>query len=62
MVKHADYDWINKKIDGHGGAYSHNDANGRAKITYIGSKNRLQIFAYNLYLFIRYLKRRIEQH
>ena len=57
MKKHVDDDWINKMIDGHGGSYRVNKPNGLAVIGYIGHKNRIQVFGYNIILFFKYLRR-----
>jgi len=43
--------WISKKINGHGGAYFSKGYNGRARIIYIGHKNKLQVLWYNFILF-----------
>jgi len=55
MKKHIDDEWITKKIDGHGGAYMCNSINGLVVIGYIGHKNRIQVFGYNIILFFKYL-------
>lgn len=57
MKKHVDDAWINKKIDGHGGLYTFSKSNGLAVIGYIGHKNRIQVFGYNIILFFKYLRR-----
>lgn len=58
-VDHVDYDWITKKIDGHGGAYSYDSPDGKVTICSIFGKNRIQIFWYNLILYWKYLKRKV---
>ena len=55
--EHVDYEWINKKINGHGGVYSFNKTNGIITISYIYGKNNIQLFWYNIILFIKYLIR-----
>jgi hypothetical protein len=55
--EHIDYEWINKKIDGHGGVYSYKNPNGVIIINWIYGKNHIQIFWYNIILFIKYLIR-----
>jgi len=57
---HVDKSWIYDKIDGHGGCFGCSDPYGLAKIDYIGNKNSLQVFWYNLILYLRYVKRRIK--
>ena len=54
---HVDEEWIGKKIDGHGGSYGHSSITGLAYIGYIGNKNSVQVFWYNVILFFKYLKR-----
>lgn len=55
--EHVDSEWINKKIDGHGGSFSYNSYEGLVVIRYIGHKSRIQIFVYNVILFFKYLLR-----
>jgi hypothetical protein len=57
MDKHIDSDWIERIIDGHGGCIRCNSYKGLARITYIGHKNSIQVFGYNVILFFKYLKR-----
>ena len=45
-------DYLNKKINGHGGGYCINDETGRVTTDYVGTKNALQIFLINIRLWI----------
>ena len=54
---HVDNDWVYSKIGVHGGSFTYSTAKGLAKIGYIGSKNELQIFGYNIILYFKYLYR-----
>lgn len=60
-IPHIDSDWINKKIDGHGGAFTYNNKYSCAKIDYIGSTSSLRIFYYNIILWLKYVKRNINK-
>lgn len=57
--RHADKEWIYKKIGTHGGSFRYNSYSGLAHIGYIGGKNRLQILLYNIILYLKYIKRRV---
>ncbi len=62
IENHADYDWINRKINGHGGFYIYNqyDPNSLARIGYTGNGTYIMISIYNIILLFRYLKRIIK--
>ena len=57
-MNHVDYDWISKKIGGHGGTYSCYTNTGIIRIGYIGSTSKIKVFWYNVILFFKYLKRK----
>lgn len=59
---HSDYEWVNKKIDGHGGSmmYDYKDPLSRMKIGYIGSKSKFTVFIYNCILTARWIIRNLK--
>lgn len=57
MLYHVDAKWINEKINCHGGGFSFRTSNGLAIIHFIGNKNRIQLFGYNIVLFFKFLFR-----
>ncbi len=61
---HPDEQWIMEKVKGSdsGAAYEHGDKDSRAKISWIGKKNRIQIGYYNAVLFFRWLRRRTKKY
>lgn len=60
-VDHVDQAWIYTKIGGHGGSFGSNGPYDLARIGYIGNKNFIQVFWYNIILYFRYLKRRFKR-
>lgn len=55
---HADKEWIEERIGGHGGAYYvGNSKNSRASIKWIGGVSRFRILWYNIQLLVRYFMR-----
>jgi hypothetical protein len=54
---HPDYEWYEKKVDGHGGAATH--IGSRLYISYIGSTPKYKIMWYNTILYYRWLKRKL---
>ena len=58
MRTHVDNTWITIKTNGHGNSYFYSSITGLAIIKYIGNKNRIQVFGYNVILFFKYLKRK----
>lgn len=59
LQMHADEEWINKKGKGKGHGFSYDGTkNGRAKIFYMCSANRLQIVYYNFILLLKYIYRK----
>jgi hypothetical protein len=60
MKKHIDARWIEGKIDGHGGGYTYSSAKGLAIIRFIGNKNCIQVFGYNVVLLLKYLVRKLK--
>jgi hypothetical protein len=59
--RHIDGKWIDKKIGGHGGAFSYNSYDGKARLIYIGSTSGIKIFWYNIILWGKYVKRRLKK-
>jgi hypothetical protein len=57
MPYHVDANWINEKINCHGGGFSFRTSHGLAIIHFIGNKNRIQLFGYNIVLFFKFLFR-----
>ena len=56
--EHIDYKWIKNKINGHGGGYFYDKTDRIIIIDWIYGKNFIQIFYYNVRLFIKYLIRK----
>jgi hypothetical protein len=57
--RHVDCEWIDQKIEGHGGCYSFNSTRGLATIHFIFGKNKIQILWYNIILLFKYLARKM---
>lgn len=58
-MKHLDEDYICKKfIKGHGGGYECSSYDKPLHILFICNKNKLQIFIYNIILYIRFYWRK----
>jgi hypothetical protein len=60
--QHADYDWINKKVNGHSSVYGYKQPRGLAVIYGIYGKTRAQIFWYNVILLFKYVKRKVSRY
>lgn len=60
-IEHVDYKWFENKVEGHGGSLGYSSRYGLAHIGYIGHKNAVQVFVYNIILFFKYLKRVIRK-
>jgi hypothetical protein len=60
-LNHIDRDWIDAKIDGHGGSWSCGERNSLAQIGYIGGTSRFKIMYYNLILLSKYWCRKIKK-
>lgn len=45
-------DYLNKKIDGHGGGYIINNKTGKVTTDYVGTKNTLQLLLINIKLWM----------
>jgi len=60
-VDHVDKSWISDKIGVGGGVWSCHEPYSLARIERIFNKNFLQLFWYNICLYLRYLKRRIRR-
>lgn len=58
---HVDYEWFNKKVDGHGGSLGYSSVTGLAHIGYIGSTSRTKVFWYNILLYVKYLTRKLKK-
>lgn len=56
-TNYPDYEWYEKKVDGHGGATMY--IGDRLKIGYIGSIPKYKIMWFNTILYYRWLKRKL---
>jgi hypothetical protein len=58
---HIDADWIESKIDGHGGGYSHTGRESMCILHYIGSTWKIVVWYYNIILFCKWLGRKMKR-